>query len=218
MFSEIDKIIFPDSCEVIQLTSQHFVYPIMKNGSSSFYTQILSGQRKDWKIIKNSAIATIEDPLMVFIRNPRERFISGVNTFWYLLNRDYPNLDRNTVLWFVDNFLFLNRHYCPQFFWLINLSRFCRPDTILQLEPMSKIDYWANLNDDAGVPRGSLDLYEAIEQFDWKKLELYFYLDRILYDHIGQQFTYNQLLDKIKDSPELYKLVFEKTKTICQHI
>ena len=35
MLSRIDEFIFPDRCEGNSITSQQFVYPIFKNGSSS---------------------------------------------------------------------------------------------------------------------------------------------------------------------------------------
>ena len=35
MLSRLDEIIYPNRCEVIQLASQRFFYPIYKNGSSS---------------------------------------------------------------------------------------------------------------------------------------------------------------------------------------
>ena len=105
MFSKIDDIIFPNSCEVIQLSSQQFVFPIMKNGSSSFFMQIQKRIRTDWKVIVNDDIKKINYPITIFLRSPRERFISGVNTYLQHLERDYPGLDRKTILWFVNNFI-----------------------------------------------------------------------------------------------------------------
>lgn len=218
MFSPVDTTIFPDNCEVIKLTSQLFVFPIMKNGSSSFYWQIANGLAPTWKIISNDAIGEITSPLTVFIRPPRERFVSGVNTYLHLLTRDHPTLDQNTLLWVVDNYLFLDRHYCPQFFWLINLSRYCRDDTLLDLKAMSDLDKFAGINHDADVPPISPIFESKIKNFNWNRLELYFYLDQIVYDLIGQTLTYQQILDKIKECPELYSLVFERSKRICQQV
>lgn len=218
MFSEVDSIVFPDSCEVIQISSQLFVYPIMKNGSSSFYMQLQYQQRPDWKILRNTEIVNIDFPLITFIRNPRSRFISGVNTYLQHLRRDVSFLDSKTAMWFINKYLFLDRHFCPQFFWLINLNRYCRPDTIIELKSMSDLTQYAGIDHNAGVLPADAEFYEQIKQFDWEKLELYFYLDQILYDMIGQSLTYQQILDKIKSQPRVYNLIFERTKTISCNI
>jgi hypothetical protein len=127
MFSHLDDIIFPDSCEVIQVASQQFVYPIFKNGSSSLINSI---DEKDWHIIDINCISSISSPITVFLRNPRDRFISGVNTYVQHMIKTNPNLDSQTILFFVDQYYFLNRHFCPQFFWLINLARYTAPGAL----------------------------------------------------------------------------------------
>lgn len=215
MFSEIDKNLFPDCCEVIQLASQQFVYPIMKNGSSSFYLQITQGNAQNWKVIRNNDISSIASPLITFIRDPKQRFISGVNTYVHHLKRDEPTLDDKTIMWFVDKYLFLNRHYCPQFFWLVNLARYCNPGAVLSLRPMSDVDSFAGINFAAEVPPPTNGFMERISQFNWKPLELYFYLDQILYDLIGQDLTYQDILNKVKEHHTLYELVFAQTQNIC---
>jgi len=215
MFSNINHIIFPNRCEVIQLSSQHFVFPIMKNGSSSFFGQIQKQIRTDWKIVVNEDIKNINNQIMVFLRPPRERFISGVNTYLQHLKRDCPDLDHKTILWFVDNYMFLNRHYCPQFFWLMNFSRFINPEVKLVLKPMSEVSDFANLNDRADIVPPTKEFLKEIEEFNWSQLELYFYLDQLLIDRIGQVLTYNELVNDIQTNHrELYDLIFKNTLDI----
>jgi len=212
MFSKIDNIIFPNSCEVIQLASQQFVFPIMKNGSSSFLGQIQKQIRTDWKIIVDEDIKKIDSPIIVFLRSPRERFISGVNTYLQHLERDYPGLDQKTILWFVDNYIFLNRHYCPQFFWLINFSRFINPKVKLVLKPMSEITEFVNTHQHADITPPTLQFLRDIEEFNWSQLDLYFYLDQLLVDRIGQSLTYNELIKDIQTNHrELFDLIFKPT-------
>jgi len=214
MFSEIDRIIFPDSCEVIEMTaSQQFVFPIMKNGSSSFLVQV--EHRPDWKLITNDDIGNITDTITVIIREPRDRFISGVNTYLQHLNRDYPELDRKTVLWFVNQYLFLNRHYCPQFFWLLHLNRFMSPGTRIELRGMEDLDSLTNVKYGPNIDPPDLEFLESIKSFDWNKLELYFYLDQILFDRIGQTLTLDQLIVDIKKNHhEMYDLIFKNSQQI----
>lgn len=207
MFSDLDNIIFPDSCEVIQVPSQHFLYPIYKNGSTSLRTDQETCQ---WPTYRNSQIAEITDPIIVFIRDPKDRFISGVNTFLQHCHRDRPDLDQQTILWFVQNFLFLNRHYAPQFYWLINLARFS--NNKLVFKGVESVSEYTNLYDRGIIKPPTVEFLKDIEQFPWSKLELYFFLDQLLYDRIGTTATFKEIVEDIKlNRTELYDLIFKRT-------
>lgn len=204
MFSGIDKTIFPDSCEVIQTSSQQFLYPIFKNGRSTLKKTVA---RYKWLYVNN--LEEIDSPVTVFLRNPKERFISGVNTYVQHLQKSNPALDTNTILFFVNQYLFLNIHYCPQFFWLINLAKHTSANIQLQLksiDSLSEITPWFS---DAEVLPPSDEFLKSIADFDWNQLDLYFYLDQILIDRVGQTMSFDELWKTIKnDFPELYQLVF----------
>ena len=210
MFLEIDNIIFPDSCEVIQVASQQYVYPIFKNGSTSLhFTQDI----KKWKSFYNNDIKKIQSPITVYLRDPRERFISGVNTFVQHCHKDYSNLDTTTILHFVKHHLFLNRHYIPQFYWLINLSRYF--SGLLIFEPLSNINQIVDTNERAWVIPPTLDFLESIKDFPWEKLELYFFLDQILFNYIDHPTTLDKIMLDVKSNfPELYQLIFQKSLDI----
>lgn len=170
---------------------------------------------KGWTFVDESSINKISTPITIFLRDPRQRFVSGVNTFLqHLLTRE-KNLDQDTILYFVDHYLFLNRHFCPQFFWLLNLARFAGTDKIVELKHLADIRLLTELNDDAEVAPVTDDLRAKIQKFDWEKLELYFYLDQILIDNIGKTMPISQLISCIKqDHKDLYDLVFRKTLNI----
>lgn len=217
MFSEIDKTIFTNSCEVLEIVpSQHYVFPIFKCGSSSLHD---TAPIKNWKAIVDEDIKNITAPITVFLRDPKKRFISGVNTYLIQTKRQFPLLDENTILWFVDNYLFLNRHYCPQFFWLLNLSKYTNPEVKLQLCSYKNIAELTDINSDAGIPKPTDKFLEQIQQFNWKSLELYFFLDQILTDRIGQEFTVRELVDIVyREYPEVYRLVFEPTIKLSKNV
>ena len=211
MFSEIDKTIFPDSCEVLEIVpSQLFVYPIFKNGSSSLTE---SAPTFGWKTINECSISQIQSPITVFLRDPKERFISGVNTFLQHCHRDYKDLDSRTILFFVEKYLFLNRHYAPQFFWLINLARYSQAP--LKFQHINDISQLTSHVTRAGVNPPTEEFLESIQNFPWNQLELYFFLDQLLIERIGTQTTFVDLVNDIKNTHhDLYELIFKKTYRI----
>lgn len=212
MFSEIDHVIFPDSCEVIEIVpSQHYVYPIFKNGSTSLHK---TQQLENWSSVFNHEIGSIKQPITVYLRDPKQRFISGLNTFVQHYARDWPQLDTDTVLHFAENYLWLNRHFCPQFFWLINLARYSREPLVLK--DLSAINQLVSINDRAKIIPPSTEFLQKLEKFPWHKLELYFFLDQILIDQIGNTVCFEDLIMQIKNNhKQLYQLVFEKTVSIA---
>jgi hypothetical protein len=213
VFSEVDNIIFPDSCEVIQTASQHFVYPIFKCGRSSLHQSM---EYKGWKFLSEDEIKQITTPITVFLRNPRERFLSGVNTYLQHLSAEGNDLEQHTVLYFVNKYLFLNRHYAPQFFWLLHLAKFVGIDAQVTLCDVTEISQLTSRHSHAEVEPLTDELKEKIESFDWSKLELYFYLDQILLDHIGQTITIGQLIKHARiNHSNLYELVFQNTLNIA---
>jgi hypothetical protein len=213
VFSELDNIIFPDGCEVIEIVpSQHYVYPIFKCGRSSLTESM---QEKGWKFVAEKDIGSITQPITVFLRNPRDRFVSGVNTFLQHLDAEGNMLDQHTILYFVNRYLFLNRHYAPQFFWLLNLVRFSGPNTLIKFQDITEISKLTNVHSHADVEPITLELKERLQTFDWNKLELYFYLDQILLDHLDRTVNLQELIRHIQtDHSKLYELVFQKTLNI----
>ena len=207
MFCGIDSIIFPDSCEVVEIVpSQLYAFPVFKNGSSS-----LLDRSNNWKVIQASALTNTQSPIVVFLRSPRERFISGVNTYVQRTIQQHPELDEKTILWFVDQYLFLNRHFCPQFFWLLNLARFTGPDVKLKLCDVGDIKNFTPMRIKPPMVEDH-KFQDSIDKFNWQQLELYMFLDQILTDRIGQELSLTEIFAIIKaQHPELYRLVFDKT-------
>jgi hypothetical protein len=213
VFSELDNIIFPDGCEVIEIVpSQQYVYPIFKCGRSSLTESM---QQKGWKFVDEKDISSITQPITVFLRNPRDRFVSGVNTFLQHLDAEGNMLDQHTVLYFVNRYLFLNRHYAPQFFWLLNLMRFSSPNTLVKFQNITEISKFTDVHSYADIEPITPEFRQKIQTFDWDKLELYFYLDQVLLDHLDQTVNLRDLIKHIQTNhSKLYELVFQKTLNI----
>ena len=125
MLSYIDCELFPDRCEVVVLDDpQRYVYPIFKNGRSAI---LHHSTQNNLRILLNQQIWRA-DSIEIYLRSPVERFTSGINTFCQMTLRDHPNLDADTVNWFAERYLFLNRHYSSQFSWIVNLARYTKVD------------------------------------------------------------------------------------------
>jgi hypothetical protein len=199
MLSHLDRIIFPDRCEVLEVVpSQRYVYVIFKNGHSSFNSfKIINPCR----IILNQQIQKLIN-IDVIVRDPQDRLISGINTFIQHTVRDNPDLDPITVEWFALNYLCLNRHCASQFSWLLNLARYLNPDTTLNFLPISAV------GDITGLHRKPFGIQPAPKELiDQVNLitnnEMYQRIDTVIFGCIGQSMTFAQVLQYIKtvDSP-----------------
>ena len=131
MRTTLDTELFPDLCEVVEMPLHNqCVYLIQKNGNSSLRLQ---QTRDNLAVFTNDQIRAL-DHVDVYIRNPRARYVSGVNTYLQHLQRDYPELDLSTAFWFAKRYKFLNTHYLPQFHWLANLARYLRSDAKINVK------------------------------------------------------------------------------------
>jgi hypothetical protein len=123
MLKEWIKLTTAD-CEVIKFANNLNIYPIFKNGRSSL--TIYAGHN-NLPILKNKEISVLKN-IAIYVRDPIERFVSGVHTFFYL-NQLKIN---NETLKKIDNFEIVNRHFMPQSFWLLHLYKFYRGNVILK--------------------------------------------------------------------------------------
>ena len=159
------------------------------------------------RVLINQQIKKINS-IDVIIRDPQDRLISGISTYIQHTLRDNPGLDRTTVKWFAQNYLFLNQHYQLQFSWLLNLARYLNADAKLNLLPMTKIDtitLGTHLKPE-GISEASSDLVEQVSSLTHN--EMYQRIDTVIFDTIGQSVTFGELLQQIKNSdPEAYNYV-----------
>ena len=194
------------------MPSQRYVFPIFKNGSTSLY---------DWskenraRILFNEQIKKIST-IDVVLRDPRDRLISGINSFVHYVLRDNPKLDHDTVTWFATNYFYLNRHYSPQFSWLVSLARYLDPDTRLVFLPMSSVqDISHNHRSPADVGEITNELENIINGLEATKM--YQRLDTALYTLIGQSLCWAQVLTNLKQQDsQAYDFVVGYAKKIME--
>jgi hypothetical protein len=194
MLSRIDDIIYPNRCEVIEIeASQRYIYPIFKNGSTSIIEY--ANQQKYHRLINEQIqkIATID----VVLRDPTSRFISGLNTFVSDTKQNNPYLDTDTIIYFAENYLFLNRHYSPQLGWLINIKRYMGTTAKFRLHDMSTLSQFTLLS--IKPTKNNLLNTETIERLKTNiHNEMYIRLDNLLLQLIGQELTFKEILAYIK--------------------
>jgi hypothetical protein len=208
MLTALDTELFPELCEVVEIPLHNqWVYLIQKNGSSSLRIQ---QSRDNLAVFTNNEISAL-DYVDVYVRNPRARYVSGINTYLQHLQRDHPELDYSTAFWFARRYNFLNTHYLPQFHWLANLSRYLRTDTKIRFRNFQDFGIITNMRDRADVIPSGADFVKKLFK-DNKDIELWLFLDQILLDLAGQELTWTELLQHYNTNhPDVIKHVLPKT-------
>jgi hypothetical protein len=190
MLSRIDDIIFPDRCEVIEIeASQRYIYPIFKNGSTSL---IEHAKHQGCKVLLNEQIKRIPT-IDVILRDPITRFISGINTFVCHTKQENPNLDVETIIYFAENYLFLNRHYAPQLSWLVNLRRYLHANAKLRLYDMTALSTFTPLTINP-IEENLLNI-QVVERLKTNiHNEMYIRLDSLLLQLVGSEMTFIDIM------------------------
>jgi hypothetical protein len=159
MFKNWLKLVTTD-CRVIQLSDTMFVYPMYKNGSTSleYYSK-----KNHLNIFKNKEISKLKN-ITVFLRNPIDRFISGVHS--YLEYEKIKDIDKELKK--IERFEILDRHFIPQYFWLLHLLKYFNGD----LEIKSVSDLYAlipNRGTPVDVRKITEERKEKIRSVNYKK-------------------------------------------------
>jgi hypothetical protein len=215
MLTEIDSILFSEDCEVVEIPLHNqFIYLIQKNGSASLR---LFQEKHNLALFVNEQIHQL-DFVDVYIRDPEDRYVSGVNTYLQHLNRDHPELDQSTAFWFAKQYKFLNRHYVPQFHWLLNLSRYLRPDTKIRIRDFKDFHAIPDENNRARVTPSNAEFREKLLSNN-TGLELWLFLDQILLDLAGAEMTWPEILDYYRTSHSAtFDLVCQRFNLISKSV
>ena len=199
MLSQIDNILFPDRCEVLEVAPQRFVFPIHKNGSTSLHKSRF--RTLTLEEIKNLTVVE------VFVRDPIGRFESGAQKFMDEMLLEGCELE--TTAHFIHNYLFLNNHYAPQFFWLLNLQRF----TTAKI----KINHVSNLGDITKYHENKSAEKDPLINSDNPRIQFYYKLDQVLVGELlNKTITFKQIVQTIKYRyPQVYQEVIQRSKDLC---
>lgn len=195
MLTYLDPILFPDECIIYEIKNR-YVYSIFKNGSSSLV-------KAKGRILTTSEITSLKE-VDIFLRDPFDRYISGVQTYINNIGQEY---DKETVLKLISQFLFLNRHFALQFHWIINLTRFT--EARLHFRHINELNMFTD-----HVSNSSIRNQILVEYFrDNKKLQFYLLLDKVLYEEfLGETVSFKIILQTIKEKySDLYNEIIQRS-------
>ena len=171
MLTHWNKLLTTD-CTVVKI-KEAMVYPIFRVGSTS----IMASANE---VYTNNDINGI-DNILVLLRDPAERFVSGLNEYC-LQNK----LEIHTALQMVDKGELMDRHFAPQYIWLLHLSRFHSGSvTLLPFEHIKKL---TNLHRRDTIP----------SRIQIRPLEKFVEIDRELVTMVGQTLKLETLVKRFK--------------------
>jgi len=161
------------------------IYPIYKNGRSSvmFYARA-----RQIRPLINGQIKRV-DTVTVYLRDPRERFISGVHSFIEFEKRK-AKIDYDTVLHMIASHGLMNEHFEPQHSWLRRLSEYFSGD--IELQPVSALMELIENRDRPGIPDISETQRNKIDQIQPNHTA-----DDFLLDSVGQTIPIQTMIERI---------------------
>ncbi len=171
MLTHWNKILNTD-CRVVKI-GPHTVYPIFKVGLHSL-------MHVCDKILMNTEIADCKH-IDVMIRDPEERFVSGVNEYCVL-----HNLDVKETWELINKGQVHNRHFTPQYVWLMHLYRFYKGDITIR-----PFDYISNFT--------QVHLHKSNSRVDVPVCEPYVKVDRHLIKYYNQTVALEELITRYKN-------------------
>ena len=215
MFCPIDVELFPEDCRVTHLSScDQWIYWIQKNGSGSLRMEEI---KKHGIAYRNEEIYQL--PLIdIYVRNPQSRYVSGLHTYLQFLQRDHPNIDTDTALWFAKRYKFLNRHFLPQFFWLLNLSRYLSPDAKLRIHDVNDLKLVTSYRERPDVTILPKYFAEKALEND-TDMDFWFFIDQIILDLKGQTISWNGLLQHMKNNhPNTWSIMIGNLPNLMKNV
>ena len=146
-------------CTVIDI-GPHTVYPIYKNGRTSLWYY---AKENNCKTFINEELKTLNH-IVVYLRDPLERFISGVHTYL-----EFENLvsQEDTTLKQIEEMTVCNRHFVPQFIWLIHLSKYFKGT--IRIDSVSELYLTIPNRDKPAIPDITYKRRQKIKKINSKK-------------------------------------------------
>jgi len=176
---------------VLELLTGKYVLPIRKNGTSSIEAFAKSNKIK-W--LFNEQVEKIEH-ITVFIRKPRERFVSGVHSFIEFERRKNNLLHYDTMLFCIENHQVKNEHFLPQFFSLIELAKYF--NGTVDIKDVGELYGWIPNKNKPAIPEINPMQTKKILNINYPSLKY----DEILYQlYLDKNIKIQTLVREIEDA------------------
>jgi hypothetical protein len=197
MLSYLDKKLFPDHIQVVELCDGRNVYLIHKNGS----TTLNSIKKRNLTTDEISRLEIID----IFVRDPYQRFLSGVMTYAKKIDVNVTDLSK-----IINDVHFINNHFSPQLFWVINLQRFTK--ATIRINHLDTLTDVTSINRNKQLEYNELDIYFNHNS----NLKYYLELDCVLFENfINQTVTFADILTTLQSNyTKLYNDTFGYTKIL----
>lgn len=171
MLKNWDKLLATD-CRVLGIKN-YTVYPIFRVGSSSLNAAADI-------VYVNEDIRSCEH-IDVMLRDPKERFVSGLNEY----SRVY-RMDTNEVWHLVETGKLIDRHFSPQYIWLLHLYKFYRGEITLR-----SFDFINQITD---IHRGK----NSPPKKKIPVLKEYVEIDQRIMKHVGQRLELKKIIEEYR--------------------
>ena len=212
MLTRLDDTLYPNKVEVVHFSDKNkYIYPIFKNGKSTIEHV---RDQKGYKSFVNDQIKNI-DTVDVFLRDPLERFISGVETYLWWNAKDRPWLDRSTIISLLADGIIIDRHCMPQLFWIFNLARYLSSDAKIHLHRIGMLVHYTATR--ARPPKNELTSEEKNKLLGSSAIQTLFKLANGMLDSMtGQGWTFNDLKKQlIEQDPMTYHSITSKAQKMA---
>lgn len=179
--------VFTNDCEVVQSKNKTFLYIIYKNGYTSLknYTK-----ENNLKVLKNKELEEL-DEINIFLRDPLERFISGVHTVIEI--EKIKNVD--VFLNSIENLKYFNRHFMPQVFWLFHLLKYFKGN--VKLLPIQELYHLIPNRESPAIKKMSKARKEKIISLNSK---IYTQCDnKLIESYLGKTIKLTKLMKNFKN-------------------
>ena len=154
MLTHWNKLINTD-CVVVEI-GDYVIYPIYRSGSSS----LLESANK---ILTNQQITDCEN-IHVLIRNPEDRFRSGLDEYCRQNNLNLKNVWQD-----VSDGKFIDRHFAPHWLWLLHLHKYYKGP--ITLRPFESINNYCKAHVRADEKHRFVPVLKQFVEIDYKLLQ-----------------------------------------------
>ena len=156
MFTYWNKLLNTD-CTVIDI-GPHTVYPIFRVG----YTSLIADAGNTYINKQISKCQHID----ILIRDPGDRFVSGINEYC-----KQNNLDVEETWNLVEQDKLVDRHFAPQYVWLLHLYKFYKGT--ITIRPFKHIKKITSVHKSKGEKKMAVALLKSFVEIDYALTEHY---------------------------------------------